>query len=172
MSMLDSPGRSPQGERGLKPLLRRLRARARSSLPARGAWVETRPWIKLCRDTSCRSPQGERGLKHGVALAGAQAEGRSPQGERGLKHEAEDGLYRVPGRSPQGERGLKPGARPARSGAERGLKLGRFVALFAYFWSLPARGAWVETSPRPPRRAARPSRSPQGERGLKRPAMD
>ena len=33
--------------------------------------------------------------------------------------------------------------------------------------SLPARGAWVETLVGPRRAAARGSRSPQGERGLK-----
>ena len=39
---LDVDGRSPQGERGLKPISRLAICRTRESLPARGAWVETR----------------------------------------------------------------------------------------------------------------------------------
>ena len=125
------PGRSPQGERGLK---RRRRSK----------------WTR----TTCRSPQGERGLKRvpntgmrqfpeSLPARGAWVETARPLGAAG-GHE---------GRSPQGERGLKRlrgrherraagTSRPAR-GAWVETESRRIV--YAAVGSLPARGAWVET---------------------------
>ena len=60
----DARGRSPQGERGLKP---------------DQVWPDSVQWTS-------RSPQGERGLKPGLARQPiGDAVRRSPQGERGLK---------------------------------------------------------------------------------------
>ena len=99
-----------------------------------------------------RSPQGERGLKPYVAGIGAGIAGRSPQGERGLKLFEPQTTDPTGSRSPQGERGLKPrAARPD--------PLGQL--------SLPARGAWVETSLTSGLTKSCGCRSPQGERGLK-----
>ena len=122
------------------------------SLPARGAWVETRSTRNRMAQCS-RSPQGERGLKPTRATGGTTPSSRrSPQGERGLKlADRRPHQRQRPRRSPQGERGLK-----RQLGGD----------LQARRQSLPARGAWVETSPDQVARAMR-SRSPQGERGLK-----
>ena len=56
---------------------------------------------------------------------------RSPQGERGLKLAYIPQSWDEISRSPQGERGLK--------------QLGQLVE-YGFVSSLPARGAWVETS--------------------------
>ena len=59
----------------------------KKSLPARGAWVETRTGTFGRGKIYRRSPQGERGLKRRGRLdVVALVERRSPQGERGLKH--------------------------------------------------------------------------------------
>ena len=85
-SELESAGRSPHGERGLKlsviisvgVLLVSLPTRGAwiemhyqpmsfswfSSLPTRGAWIEIYCCFVLCRQESGRSPHGERGLKY------------------------------------------------------------------------------------------------------------
>ena len=55
-------------------------------------------------------------------------------------------------RSPHGGRGLKP-----RDQSQVILPL----------WSLPSRGAWIETAPDPPACQAGQRRSPHGGRGLK-----
>ena len=146
------------------------------SLPARGAWVDTGSAEPRRSVAHRRSPQGERGLKpafDGVALLpgweslparGAWVEtdgstrrsgssGVAPRkGGRGLKPRADGGRIGGRRRSPQGERGLKP--------------LGR-VQGHRRLPSLPARGAWVETTGTPVSTATWTSRSPQGERGLK-----
>ena len=55
------------------------------SLPARGAWVETRPTTASGQSCASRSPQGERGLKPDKPVDLTGEGSRSPQGERGLK---------------------------------------------------------------------------------------
>ena len=149
----DRACRSPQGERGLKLTVCSTRRITPMSLPARGAWVETKRTTLWKTARPRRSPQGERGLKHGVherregADASLPARGAwvetsffrsalSPSASlpaRGAWVETHrQGTTRTSRtrRSPQGERGLKP------------------------------------TATRPSRAAS--SRSPQGERGLKR----
>ena len=59
-------GRSPQGERGLKSSVSHDYARLKSSLPARGAWIEINACITMRSILRSRSPQGERGLKSEV----------------------------------------------------------------------------------------------------------
>ena len=56
-------GRSPQGERGLKLREANEGILKETSLPARGAWVETACASACRRGFPGRSPQGERGLK-------------------------------------------------------------------------------------------------------------
>ena len=58
-----SPGRSPQGERGLKYGRGAHGQRLQRSLPARGAWIEIVLFCLVPRKVPRRSPQGERGLK-------------------------------------------------------------------------------------------------------------
>ena len=126
------PRRSPYGERGLKG----------STL---GFW----------RSARRRSPYGERGLKvcHGahswrgprsLPVRGAWIErstrstarrrwpSRSPYGERGLKVRwIKQYFLGGDGRSPYGERGLK----------------GSLWSLYLRLpWSLPVRGAWIESA--------------------------
>ena len=61
-------GRTPQGVRGLKYVVRRRKLHPHKSHPARGAWIEiimpTVGYRRLCR----RTPQGVRGLKSACAL--------------------------------------------------------------------------------------------------------
>ena len=128
-------GRSPQGERGLKPLFPPREKGPPASLPARGAWVET--W---CRRS--RAPPSWESLP----ARGAWVETHPPSTThprsmslpaRGAWVETWPARRRRTGaasRSPQGERGLKHGAPPTTPPRST---------------SLPARGAWVETSQRP-----------------------
>ena len=55
--------RSPRGERGLKLVITHLAEERFESLPARGAWIETRVSGSCWPIGSSRSPRGERGLK-------------------------------------------------------------------------------------------------------------
>ena len=99
--------RSPQGERGLKQVPQRPTLLQGESLPARGAWVETTTRRLALPSPPCRSPQGERGLKHRRRQGGRESQSRSPQGERGLKPPVINEHVCRCRRSPQGERGLK-----------------------------------------------------------------
>ena len=124
------PGRSPQGECGLKFLLIGHYPAATASLPARGVWIEigrspSAPcrlsslpargvWIEI--RTRCpaviglqsRSPQGECGLKFLRGLSHILFKGSLPA--RGVWIEighGGDGARAGARRSPQGECGLK-----------------------------------------------------------------
>ena len=58
----------------------------KTSLPARGAWVEIKQRHDVATRATGRSPHGERGLKFATLdEEGFTEEGRSPHGERGLK---------------------------------------------------------------------------------------
>ncbi len=82
----DCRSRSPHGERGLKRHQIAPPARCVSSLPPRGAWIET---LSVSVSLICilsRSPHGERGLKPVMLIVQIIRAGRrSPHGERGLK---------------------------------------------------------------------------------------
>jgi len=146
-------GRSPHGERGLKPLLpehKKKVTKGRSPHGERGLKLR-RHWFML--PLASRSPHRERGLKRCVRgfvrrwwwslpSRGAWIEtprteepkrliSRSPHGERGLKHPSNQFRPGVWRRSPHGERGLK-------------LRL--TLADDLEIWSLPSRGAWIETA--------------------------
>ena len=168
--------RSPQGERGLKHSGPLYAAKFPWSLPARGAWVETRrspvrhlpspslpargAWVETfwlgaqmidLRSLPARGAWVETRTSRPTPM---QPECRSPQGERGLKPPNLSLITRAGCRSPQGERGLKheapQGARPSsrrRSPqGERGLKHPARFLSATICESLPARGAWVETA--------------------------
>ena len=147
--------RSPQGERGLKRDSFSQARRRAESLPARGAWVET---PSPTRDGATGSSLPARGAwveTEDGGLSVGVLPSRSPQGERGLKREALVHRRRRESRSPQGERGLKPCCsrapyrRLCRSPqGERGLKHDLAGGGRARAGSLPARGAWVETARR------------------------
>ena len=103
------------------------------SLPARGAWIESPASIGDTSLSTGRSPQGGRGLKDALCLfRGRDLSRRSPQGGRGLKVHSSTYFSSNSRRSPQGGRGLKDHKRDIRP-------LG--------FESLPARGAWIERRP-------------------------
>ena len=151
--LLQSPRRSPHGERGLK-LRRFLQPVGRpESLPARGAWIEIHPACGSFQSRPCRSPHGERGLKSRCTGPSKMPAGRSPHGERGLKFEKYmPKSFGGNRRSPHGERGLKFSTISTASSAmgrsphgERGLKFGSVAGSV---------GAGFR-------------RSPHGERGLK-----
>ena len=101
------------------------------SLPARGAWVEMQGIDTAYESMTRRSPHGERGLKWNEIADRIEAWiSRSPHGERGLKSIlCANSVCVMSSRSPHGERGLKSFT---------------VLTLVNVFWSLPARGAWVE----------------------------
>ena len=122
------------------------------SLPARGAWIETVLVVCACLSVPGRSPHGGRGLKPVRRDVIPVPPRRSPHGGRGLKLKYMRGDTDELRRSPHGGRGLKPGQLI-------------FYTLIAM--SLPARGAWIETTSARCRNPAMTSRSPHGGRGLK-----
>ena len=61
---LQSMGRSPHGERGLKYIGNQWEGVEAKSLPPRGAWIEIEKFGKKSSEISSRSPHGERGLKY------------------------------------------------------------------------------------------------------------
>ena len=63
-AFIKNPGRSPQGERGLKLAVMADYAKRQGSLSARRAWIEIRCTTGLMVLGLGRSPQGERGLKY------------------------------------------------------------------------------------------------------------
>ena len=103
-----------------------------SSLPARGAWIETFICWMICWLCWGRSPHGERGLKHNSSIT--QGSNTKSLPARGAWIET---MY---------DR--------TRSAIDK--------------LSLPARGAWIETKVISNQKWAKQSRSPHGERGLKR----
>ena len=80
--------RSPHGERGLKPefLAYRLRAH-KTSLPSRGAWIETLKTKAESKPTITSLPSRGAWIETLMGRGGiAPPTRRSPHGERGLKH--------------------------------------------------------------------------------------
>jgi len=100
--------RSPHGERRLKRFLHHRPHRLASSLPSRGAWIETRGSLNPTLMSYRRSPHGERGLKHRYSQAEVRRWKSLPS--RGAWIETSTnygGLNEIHSRSPHGERGLK-----------------------------------------------------------------
>ena len=123
-------GRSPQGERGLKPFRKNGGEWRCLSLPTRGAWIETESLEGLAEASESLPTRGAWIETEKGNINDLIGEGRSPQGERGLKLDGNFGDIAVVSRSPQGERGLKHAKRMVFRCRHR---------------SLPTRGAWIET---------------------------
>ena len=123
-------GRSPHGERGLKPTRSILASKIQASFPSRGTGIETQKQQSFFLAYGCRSPHGERGLKLPPIMSKSSDFSRSPHGERGLKHRTMNSAETLSGRSPHGERGLKLSIAATNGGFNS---------------SFPSRGTGIET---------------------------
>ncbi len=169
------PCRSPCGGRGLKRPGVGDGAGAGSSLPMRGAWIETPSkitawmimpslpmrgaWIETqvderhCSQAICRSPCGGRGLKHAFTSSRINRLGRSPCGGRGLKLMLRYSISARCWSLPMRGAWIETACRPAIQSALKSLPMrGAWIETSVGFWtgvvvtsSLPMRGAWIET---------------------------
>ena len=152
-----------------------LKLHLRSSLPARGAWIEILYISHLFRMESSLPARGAWIEITMCTPAPSMRKRRSPHGERGLKFWRKIApAIRVFCRSPHGERGLKYLPLPRKQGVCRSLPArGAWIEIGLLYTksntqtSLPARGAWIEMPYNHTRQYLCHSRSPHGERGLK-----